>query len=117
MFWIVFVVIYVALSLYTSQVFKQLPNSHYWRVGFLSIALCILIYFFYQFQIISVGRTITKARSYAIGFLLCYFTFVIVIVSVLFLKIFIGLAMDCILKFLSNNLQNLFHQEEHLLAI
>lgn len=86
MFWIVFVVIYVALSLYTLQVFKQLPNNHYWRVGFLSIALCILIYFFYQFQIISVGRTITKARSYAIGFLLCYFTFVSVIVSILFFE-------------------------------
>lgn len=86
MFWIVFVVIYVALSLYTSQVFKQLPNSHYWRVGFLSVAFCVLIYFFYQFQIINVGRTITKARSYAIGFLLSYFTFVIVIVSVLFFE-------------------------------
>lgn len=86
MFWIVFVVIYVALSLYTSQVFKQLPNSHYWRVGFLSVAFCVLIYFFYQFQIINVGRTITKARSYAIGFLLSYFTFIIVIISVLFFE-------------------------------
>jgi predicted MPP superfamily phosphohydrolase len=86
MFWFFFILIYVVLTYYTLQVFKQLPNGSLWTYIFLFFAASILVFFFYQFQILSVGRVMTKARTYAIGLLLCYFSFVVVIVGVLFIE-------------------------------
>jgi len=83
--WIIFIVIYVGLSIYVLQALKTVVRQPWWYYLYTTIALAVLINFIYQFTVgEEVGRVLSVPKSYAFGFLLTVLTFKIITIIFLF---------------------------------
>ncbi len=81
--WIIFIVVFVLLTVYGFQAIKTVIKSTWVHYVFFGLVLIILGNFIYQFSIASEGRVLTPGKSYAFGFLLAFMSFNLVIVPIL----------------------------------
>lgn len=83
--WLLFIVVYLALSLYTLQALRsgtRFPWIHYL---YIAIAVLVLGNFVYQFTWgEEAGRVLSRPKSYAFGFLLAVLTFNLITIFFLF---------------------------------
>ncbi|PIB27441.1 phosphoesterase [Maribacter sp. 4U21] len=83
--WIVFVIVYIGLSVYVLQALKTVVRQPWWHYLYITIALVVLINFIYQFTAgEEAGRVLSGPKSYAFGFLLTVLTFKIITILFLF---------------------------------
>lgn len=81
--WIIFIVIYISLTIYGFQAIKTVSKQSWIHYLFLAIALVVLGNFIIQFTVASEGRVLSPAKSYAFGFLLTFMSVNLVLVPVL----------------------------------
>ncbi|TXD82414.1 metallophosphoesterase [Subsaximicrobium wynnwilliamsii] len=81
--WILFVSIYILLSIYGFQAIKTLTKVTWIHYLFLGISLVVVGNFIYQFSIGSEGRVLNPAKSYAFGFLLAFMALNLILVPFL----------------------------------
>ena len=83
--WILFLMVYTALSFYTLQALKTATKYPWAQYLFIAIAVVIAGNFIYQFTAGEVpGRVLSKPKSFAFGFLLAALTFQIITIFFLF---------------------------------
>ena len=83
--WILFVVVYIGLSIYVLQAIKASVKQPWWSYLYIGVALAVLINFIYQFTVgEETGRVLSVPKSYAFGFLLTILTFKIITIVFLF---------------------------------
>lgn len=83
--WIIFVAIYVGLSIYVLQAIKATVRQPWWSYLYIGLALVVLVNFIYQFTSgEEAGRVLSVPKSYAFGFLLTILTFKIITIIFLF---------------------------------
>ena len=83
--WILFLMVYTALSFYTLQALKTATKYPWAQYLFIAIAAVIAGNFIYQFTAGEVpGRVLSKPKSFAFGFLLAALTFQIITIFFLF---------------------------------
>ena len=83
--WIIFVVIYIILSLYVLQALKTVARQPWVYYLYMSIAALVAVNFIYQFTAgEEEGRVLSVAKSYAFGFLLTLLTFKVITILFLF---------------------------------
>ena len=81
--WIIFILVYVILTIYSFQAIKTITKSTWVYYVFFAIALAIAGNFLFQFLSSSEGRVLNPAKSYAFGFLLAFMSFGLVIIPIL----------------------------------
>ena len=81
--WIIFIVIYVLLTIYGFQAIKTITKQSWIHYLFLGLALLVVGNFLIQFTIYSEGRVLNPAKSYALGFLLAFMSINLVLVPIL----------------------------------
>ncbi|MFS4466901.1 metallophosphoesterase [Maribacter sp. 2210JD10-5] len=83
--WILFVIIYIGLSIYVLQALKTVVKQPWPYYLYISIAAFVLVNFIYQFTAgEEVGRVLSRPKSYAFGFLLTILTFKVITIVFLF---------------------------------
>lgn len=83
--WIVFLIVYVVLGLYTLQALKTITRYPWVYYTFMAIALLVLGNFIYQFTLGETpGRVLSRPKSYAFGFLITLMVFELVTIIFLF---------------------------------
>ena len=83
--WIVFVIVYLAMGLYTLQALKSGTRYPWLHYLYMAIALLILGNFIYQFTVgDETGKVLSRPKSYAFGFLLAVLTFNLITIFFLF---------------------------------
>ena len=83
--WIIFVVIYIILSLYVLQALKTVARQPWVYYLYMFIAALVAVNFIYQFTAgEEEGRVLSVAKSYAFGFLLTILTFKVITILFLF---------------------------------
>jgi predicted MPP superfamily phosphohydrolase len=83
--WIIFVVIYIILSLYVLQALKTVARQPWVYYLYMVIAALVAVNFIYQFTAgEEEGRVLSVAKSYAFGFLLTILTFKVITILFLF---------------------------------
>lgn len=93
--WVIFIVIYIALGLYTLQALKTVSRYPWVYYLFIAISFLVLGNFIYQFTFgEEPGRVLSRAKSFAFGFLLAVLTFKVITILFLFsediFRFFIG---------------------------
>lgn len=81
--WIIFIIIYVLLSIYGFQAIKTITKQSWIQYIFIGVALLVIGNFIYQFTSGGEGRVLSPLKSYAFGFLLAFMALDLVLVSVL----------------------------------
>ena len=81
--WIIFIIIYVLLSVYGFQAIKTITKQSWIQYIFIGVALVVIGNFIYQFTSGGEGRVLSPLKSYAFGFLLAFMALDLVLVSVL----------------------------------
>ena len=81
--WIIFIIIYVLLSIYGFQAIKTITKQSWIQYIFIGVALVVIGNFIYQFTSGGEGRVLSPLKSYAFGFLLAFMALDLVLVSVL----------------------------------
>lgn len=81
--WIIFIIIYVLLSIYGFQAIKTITKQSWIQYIFIGVALLVIGNFIYQFTSGGEGRVLSPVKSYAFGFLLAFMALDLVLVSVL----------------------------------
>lgn len=81
--WIIFIIIYVLLTLYTFQAIKTITKQSWLHYLFLGLAVIVVGNFIVQFTVTSEGRVLSPAKSYALGFLLAFMSINLVLVPIL----------------------------------
>ncbi len=88
-------IIYIVLTAYGFQAIKTVFRSVWVQYLFIAIAILVAVNLAYQFSAPSEGKVISGGRGYAIGFLLAYMSFNLVITPILIgediIRSFIGL--------------------------
>ncbi len=83
--WIIFIAIYVALTLYALQAMRTVSRFPYVYYIFLLLALLVLGNFVFQFTLgDDPNRVLSRPKSYAFGFLLTMITFNLITIVFLF---------------------------------
>lgn len=83
--WIIFILIYVGLSIYTLQALKTAVRQPWWYYAYMALATLVLVNFIYQFTAgEEAGRVLSRPKSYAFGLLLTVLTFKIITILFLF---------------------------------
>ncbi len=83
--WILFIVVYLAMGLYTLQALRSATRFPWLYYLYVVIALLILGNFVYQFTVgDETGRVLNRPKSYAFGFLIAILTFNLVTIFFLF---------------------------------
>ncbi len=83
--WIFFVIIYLAMSLYTLQALRSGTRFPWVYYLYLTVAILVLGNFVYQFTWgEEAGRVLSRPKSYAFGFLLAVITFNLITIFFLF---------------------------------
>ena len=83
--WIIFLIIYIALGVYTLQALKTVTRYPWVNYAFIVLSLLVLSNFMYQFTIGETeGRVLSRAKSYAFGFLITMITFQLITIIFLF---------------------------------
>jgi len=81
--WILFIFIYVLIGFYGFQAVKTVTSKFWVHVFFAVIGLLVLGNFIFQFTVNSDGRNLSPIKAYAIGFLLSFLVFNLVIIPIL----------------------------------
>lgn len=83
--WIIFIIAYIALGLYTLQALKTASRYPWVHYLFMFVSLLVLGNFIYQFTVgEEPGRVLSRSKSYAFGFLLTMLIFFVVTIIFLF---------------------------------
>lgn len=83
--WIIFIAIYFALGLYVFQALKTATRYLWVHYLFVAVSLIVLGNFIYQFTYgEEPGRVLSRAKSYAFGFLLAMMVFYMITIIFLF---------------------------------
>jgi len=83
--WILFVIVYLAMGLYTLQALRSATRFPWLYYLYTVIALLILGNFIYQFTVgDDTGRVLNRPKSYAFGFLIAILTFNVITMFFLF---------------------------------
>ena len=83
--WIIFIIIYIALGLYTLQALKTATRYPWLYYLFITISVLVLGNFIYQFTFGEAqGRVLSRPKSYAFGLLLTVLTFQLITIIFLF---------------------------------
>ncbi len=83
--WAIFIVIYLALALYTLQALRAATRYPWVYYLFIALSLLVLGNFIYQFTLGEVpGRVLSRPKSYAFGFLLTMMAFQLITILFLF---------------------------------
>lgn len=83
--WLIFIVVYLALSLYTLQALRSGTRFPWVYFLYIAIALLVLGNFVYQFTFSEdPGRVLSRPKSYAFGFLLAILVFNLITIFFLF---------------------------------
>ncbi len=83
--WIIFVIIYIGLSLYVLQALKTVWRQPIWYYVYMVLAFLVIANFIYQFTAgEEAGRVLSRPKSYAFGFLLTILTFKVITIFFLF---------------------------------
>ncbi|MEJ1222713.1 metallophosphoesterase [Sediminicola sp. 1XM1-17] len=83
--WVIFIVIYLALGLYTLQALKTVSRYPWVYYAFILMSLLVLGNFVYQFTVgDDTGRVLNRPKSYAFGLLLTMLTFKLITIAFLF---------------------------------
>src|SRR5690606_16661671 len=83
--WIVFVIVYLILGLYTLQALRTITRYPWVYYAFMAIAILVLGNFIYQFTLGETpGRVLNRSKSYAFGFLITLMVFESVTIIFLF---------------------------------
>jgi len=83
--WILFVIVYLAMGLYTLQALRSATRYPWLYYLYTVIALLILGNFIYQFTVgDDTGRVLNRPKSYAFGFLIAILTFNLITMFFLF---------------------------------
>ena len=80
---IIISILYILLTVYGFQAIKTVFKSSWIHYLFFAIALVVALNMVYQFTTPSEGRVISGGRGYAIGFLLAFMAFNLVLVPIL----------------------------------
>jgi hypothetical protein len=80
---IIISILYILLTVYGFQAIKTVFKSSWIHYLFFAIALVVALNMVYQFTTPSEGRVISGGRGYAIGFLLSFMAFNLVLVPIL----------------------------------
>ncbi|SDB58494.1 hypothetical protein SAMN03097699_2320 [Flavobacteriaceae bacterium MAR_2010_188] len=81
---IILVLVYIFFAFYGFQAIKNMTRYNWVHILYIVIALLIIGNFIFQFLVVSEGRVLTPAKSYAFGFLLAFMAMNIVMVPILF---------------------------------
>ena len=83
--WIVFIVIYITLGIYTLQAIKASTRYPWVYYAYMVLSLFVLGNFIYQFTMgDDPGRVLSVSKSYAFGLLLAILTFMLITIVFLF---------------------------------
>lgn len=83
--WVIFIIVYLVLGLYTLQALKTATRYPWVYYLFIAISVLVLGNFIYQFTFGEAqGRVLSRPKSYAFGFLLTVLTFQIITILFLF---------------------------------
>ncbi|WP_149304624.1 metallophosphoesterase [Pareuzebyella sediminis] len=83
--WIIFIIAYIALGLYTLQALKTASRYPWVHYLFMVVSILVLGNFIYQFTVgEEPGRVLSRSKSYAFGFLLTMLIFFSVTILFLF---------------------------------
>lgn len=83
--WVIFIIVYVALGIYALQALKTASRYPWVYYAFIALSLLILGNFIFQFTFgEEQGRVLSRAKSYAVGFLLAIMTFKLITIIFLF---------------------------------
>src|SRR5690606_15879439 len=83
--WIIFVIIYLALGIYTLQAIKAVTRFPWMYFTYMAQSLAVLGKFIFQFTLgDNPGKVLSVPKSYAFGFLLAMLTFKLITIVFLF---------------------------------
>ena len=83
--WIIFVIIYFALGIYTLQALRVVTRFPWVNFAYMALSLAVLGNFIFQFTLgDNPGRVLSVPKSYAFGFLLAMLTFKLITIIFLF---------------------------------
>lgn len=83
--WVLFIILYLALGVYTLQALKTASRFPWVHFTYIALSFLVLGNFVYQFTFgASDGRVLTVSKSYAFGFMLAIITFNFITVVFLF---------------------------------
>ncbi|MEO1012657.1 MAG: metallophosphoesterase [Bacteroidota bacterium] len=83
--WIIFIIFYLVLGVYTLQALKTASRFPWVHYLFMAVCLLVLGNFIYQFTWGEVeGRVLSRPKSYAFGFLIAVLTFQLIVLVFLF---------------------------------
>ncbi|GGW29902.1 metallophosphoesterase [Arenibacter certesii] len=83
--WIVFVILYITLGIYTLQALRTVTRFPLVYYGYMALSLLVLGNFIYQFTVgDNSGRVLNVPKSYAFGFLLAMLSFKAITILFLF---------------------------------
>jgi predicted MPP superfamily phosphohydrolase len=81
--WIVFFLIYGFFSFYAFQAVKTTTKFGWVHFVFIAVSVVVFSNFVYQFTLGSESRELTQAKSFALGFLITFMTFKMVVIPLL----------------------------------
>jgi len=100
--WIIFAVIYILLGIYAFQAIKTATKSSWVHYLYLAVSLLVLGNFLYQWAQPSEGRVLSIAKSYAVGFLLAFLAFKLVLLAIMFGEDVVRLIIGAVRKISSS---------------
>lgn len=81
--WIIFFLIYAFFSFYAYQAVKTATRFGWVHIFFIVVSVLVFSNFVYQFTVGSESRALTQEKSFAIGFLITFMTFKMVVIPLL----------------------------------
>lgn len=81
--WIIFFLIYAFFSFYAYQAVKTATRFGWVHIFFIIVSVLVFSNFVYQFTVGSESRALTQGKSFALGFLITFMTFEMVVIPLL----------------------------------
>jgi uncharacterized protein len=81
--WIIFFLIYAFFSFYAYQAVKTATRFGWVHIFFIIVSVLVFSNFVYQFTVGSESRALTQGKSFALGFLITFMTFKMVVIPLL----------------------------------
>ncbi|MGF1557825.1 MAG: metallophosphoesterase [Flavobacteriaceae bacterium] len=116
--WVLFIAFYFILGFYTLQALKTASRFPWVHYVFILLALLVLGNFIFQFSFgEEEGRVLSRAKSYAFGFLLTILTFMLITVVFLFSEDIFRLIAGLYHKLSGNTKEFSFPQRRRFLSL
>ncbi len=116
--WVLFIAFYFILGFYTLQALKTASRFPWVHYVFILLALLVLGNFIFQFSFgEEEGRVLSRAKSYAFGFLLTLLTFMLITVVFLFSEDIFRLIAGLYHKLSGNTKEFSFPQRRRFLSL